>query len=227
MGSSIARYARYAVTAAWVIAGGWLAGATAGEVRQVWLVVPTPPEVIRDVVIRNVADEQGHRASFRILLFSDEFRWRINSFDSLEEAGKRPQFTTEMKAVLNSASEIICVGASSEEIPSGVSFSQGRVQEEHRAARRAEKIAVWVREALNRPIPVRKLNVGHHAPTGIDDTSDQRRVVIILVLDHDDGANIDQSLRKAMAGESVRAPIFEALLTRYSLGGAESFTWVP
>ena len=89
-----------------------------------------------------------------------------------------------------------------------MSFPQGRAQEEHRAARRAEKIAVWVREALNRPIPVRKLNVGHHAPTGTDDTSDQRRVVIILVLEQDEDANIDQSLRSAMAGaERARADL--------------------
>lgn len=227
MVANLTRYARYAVTAAWVIAGAWLMGTTAGEARAAWLVVPKPPEVIRDVIVRNVKDDEGLKASFRILLFSDEFRWRINSYDALEQNGKRPQFTPEMKAVLNSASEIICVGASSEEIPPGISFPQGRAQEEKRAARRAEKIAVWVREALNRPIPVRKLNVGHHAPTGTDDTSDQRRVVIILVLDHDDGANIDQSLKSAMAGESVRAPIFEALLTKYSLGNADKFTWVP
>jgi hypothetical protein len=30
-----------------------------------------------------------------------------------------------------------------------------------------------------------------------------------------------------MAGESVRSPILEALLTNYSLGGGDSFTWVP
>lgn len=224
---TVARYTRYVVTAAWVIAGGWLMGATAGQVRHSWGVVAKPPEVFRDLVIRNVADSDGRRASFRILLFSDEFRWRINSFDALERAGTRPRFTDEMKAVLHTASEIICVGASSEEIPAGVPFAEGRAHEERRAGRRAEKIAVWVREALNRPIPVRKLNVGHHIPTGSDDTSDQRRVVIILVLDHDDGANIDQSLRLAMAGESVRAPIFEALLTRYSLGAGDAFTWVP
>jgi hypothetical protein len=225
---NFARYARYGMTIAWVIAGGWLAGATAGEVRHAWYVVPTPPEVIKDVTIRNVADEEGNKASFRIMLFSDEFRWRINSFDAVEaDSGKRPQFTEEMKAVLNSASEVIVVGASSEEIPPGTSFPEGRAKEEKRAARRAEKIAVWVREALNRPIPVRKLNVGHHAPTGTDDTSDQRRVVIILVLDHDEDTNIDQSLRSAMASQSVRAPIFEALLTKYSLGGGAHFTWVP
>ena len=227
MVANVTRYARYAVTAVWVIAGGWLMGTTAGEARTAWLVTPMPPEVVREVVIRNVKDDEGRRASFRIMLFSDEFRWRINSFDSLEQGGKRPQFTTEMKAVLNSAREIICVGASSEEIPPGTSYLQGRAQEERRAARRAEKISVWVREALNRPIPVRKLNVGHHAPTGTDDTSDQRRMVIILVLDHDEDANIDQALKTAMAGESVRAPIFEALLTKYSLGNANHFTWVP
>jgi hypothetical protein len=225
--AKLTKYARYIVTAIWIVAGAWLMGATAGEARTAWIVTSTPPEVLRDITVRNVKDDQGRGATFRILLFSDEFRWRINSYDSLEQGGKRPQFTTEMKAVLNSASEIIAVGASSEELPPGTSFPQGRVQEERRAARRAERIAVWVREALNRPIPVRKLNVGHHAPTGSDDTSDQRRMVIILVLDQDENTNIDQSLRSAMAGESVRAPIFEALLTKYSLGNADRFTWVP
>ena len=87
--------------------------------------------------------------SFRILLFSDEFRWRINSFDALEQGGKRPQFTAEMKAVLNNAREIICVGASSEEIPPGMSSSRAARRKSAAPARRAEKIAVWVREALN------------------------------------------------------------------------------
>lgn len=227
MKAMLGRAARYLVTTAWVVTGGLLLGATAGEMRAIWLVPPTPPEISHDLIIRNAKDAEGRNTSFRILLFTDEFRWRLNSFDAIERTGARPHFTDEMKAVLNSAREIICVGASSEEIPVGVSFTQGRVHEERRAARRAEQIAVWVREALAKPIPVRKLNVGHHAPTGAGDTSDQRRVVIILVLDHDAGADIDQSLRSAMAGESVRSPIFEALLTNYSLGGGDSFTWVP
>jgi hypothetical protein len=228
MVKNLVKYARYSVTVAWVIAGGWLAGATAGQVRHAWYVVPTPPEVMKDVTVRNVKDDEGHKASFRIMLFSDEFRWRINSFDQVEAPdGKRPQFTPEMKAVLNSAREVIVVGASSEEIPPGTSFPEGRSKEERRAARRAERIAVWVREALNTAIPVRKLNVGHHAPTGSDETSDQRRVIIILVLDQDENTNIDQSLRTAMASQAVRAPIFEALLTKYSLGGGDRFTWVP
>jgi hypothetical protein len=132
-----------------------------------------------------------------------------------------------MKAVLNDAVEIICVGASSEEIPAGISFEQGRIAEERRAALRAERIAVWVRGALSMPIPVRKLNIGHHAVTGdVQNTSDQRRVVIILVIDHDDQTNVDEALRAAMAREAERSPIFETLLTQYSLAEGSAFKWV-
>ena len=227
MNAVVLKSARYCAAVVWLIAGIWLIGHTATELRTVWLVPPTPPEISHDLIIRNAKDESGNTTSFRILLFTDEFRWVINSFDALEKEGARPQFTDAMIRVLNSAKEIICVGASSEEIPVGTSAEKGRELEEQRAARRAEKIAVWVREVIGRPIPVRKLNVGHHTPTGANDTSEQRRVVIILVLDHDEDANIDQSLRTAMVGEAARAPIFDTLLTKYSLGGGSSFVWVP
>lgn len=213
-----------------VVFGAYLVYVTYGEVTHLTRALPpTPHEVTTDVVVRNVEDALGRKASFRILLFTDEFRWRINSFDALDVDSKRPSFTPEMKAVLNDAREIICVGASSEEIPPGTSYAAGRAAEERRAARRAEQIALWVREAVSRPIPIRKLNVGHHAQSADrpGDTSDQRRVVIILVLDHDDNANLDQALRAAMAQESVKAPIFEALLTRYSLSAGQAFAWVP
>jgi hypothetical protein len=231
------RFRSRLAAAAWSISGlamlacgAWLTVVTADEVDYLLRPVPpTPPEVSRDYVINNAYDAAGRRASFRILLFTDEFRWRINSFDELDAEPERPQFTPAMKTLLNDAKEIICVGASSEEIPAGVSFAYGRAAEERRAARRSERIALWVREVLEKPVPVRKLNVGHHAPTKDrpNDTSDQRRVVIILVLDHDDQINLDQALRAAMARESVRAPIFEALLTRYSLAAGQAFTWVP
>jgi hypothetical protein len=208
--------------------GGWLVYTTVFEV--IAAPAPRPPEVTRDVIVRNAEDGLGRRATFRILLFTDEFRWRLSSVEQLESGSGWPQFTNEMKAVLNQAKEIICVGASSEELPSGLSPEAGRAAEERRAARRAEQIAVWVREAVSKPIPVRKLNVGYHAPTrgsGHPDTSDQRRVVIILVLDYQEDVNLDQALRAAMARESMRAPIFETLLTRYSLVANQPFTWVP
>jgi hypothetical protein len=215
-------------TLAFVIAGACLSYATVIEVdRLTRLTTPTPPEVAHDVIVRNAKDRAGHRASFRVLLFTDEFRWRLSSYEALEQL-EEPDFTPEMKNVLNRAKEIIAVGASSEEIVQGLSLESGRKREEARAARRAERIAMWVRQAISNPIPVRKLNVGHHLPTpkGFKETSDQRRVVIILVLEREDGTNVDEALRAAMALESVNAPIFEALLTRYSLAANTAFTWV-
>jgi hypothetical protein len=215
-------------TLAFVIAGGALAYATALEVdRLTRITTPQPPEVSQDLIVRNAKDEQGRRASFRVLLFTDEFRWRMSSYESLESSLDQPTFTPQMKAVLERAREIIVVGASSEEIVPGLSLEAGRKREEIRAGKRAERIGMWVRQALTKPIPVRKLNVGHHMPTTeVHDTSDQRRVVIILVLEREDGTNVDEALRHAMALESINAPIFEALLTRYSLSAFKTFTWV-
>jgi hypothetical protein len=52
-------------------------------------------------------------------------------------------------------------------------------------------------------------------------------MVIILVINNDPGADIDQALRTAMSREADRAPIFETLLKRYSLTTGNAFTWVP
>lgn len=215
-------------TVAFVIAGACLSYATVVQVDHLTrITTPQPPEVASDLIVRNAKDEQGRRASFRVLLFTDEFRWRMSSYESLESRLEEPAFTPEMKAVLDKAREIIVVGASSEEIVPGVSLDVGRKREEIRAGKRAERIAMWVRQALSKPVPVRKLNVGHHMPTGkASDTSDQRRVVIIIVLNREDGTNVDEALRSAMALESINAPIFEALLTRYSLSAFKAFTWV-
>jgi len=215
-------------TMAFVIAGVCLSYATVVQVDRLTRVsAPKPPEVASDVIVRNAKDQQGRRASFRVLLFTDEFRWRMSSYESLESSLEEPTFTPEMKAVLDKAREILVVGASSEEIVPGLSLEAGRKREEVRAGKRAERIAMWVRQAVSKPTPIRKLNVGHHLPTGkANDTSDQRRVVIIIVLDREDGTNVDEALRSAMALESVNAPIFEALLTRYSLSAAKAFTWV-
>ncbi len=215
-------------TVAFVIAGACLSYATVVQVDHLTrITTPQPPEVATDLIVRNAKDEQGRRASFRVLLFTDEFRWRMSSYESLESRLEEPAFTPEMKAVLDKAREIIVVGASSEEIVPGLSLEVGRKREEARAGKRAERIAMWVRQALSKPVPVRKLNVGHHMPTGkASDTSDQRRVVIIIVLDREDGTNVDEALRSAMALESINAPIFEALLTRYSLSAFKAFTWV-
>ena len=224
--SDLPRTWRASTLACFVVGAALLLTTIVQATRVVRFLPPKPPEIAHDVVMRNAPDSSGRKATFRLLLFTDEFRWRMSSTASLEDGRMEPQFTDAMKAVLNNAREIICVGASSQELPPGVPFEQGVAAEERRAARRAEQIAVWVRKAVSKPIPIRKLNVGYHAPKpATSNTSDQRRVVIILVLERDDQANLDQALREAMERESTRAPILDALLREYSLGGGATFTW--
>jgi hypothetical protein len=227
--STSAAFLWSASTIAFVIAGVGLSYATVVQVDLLTrLTTPTPPEVMSDVIVRNAKDRLGRRATFRVLLFTDAFRWRLGSSDRLENELGRPEFTPQMKRVLDRSKEIIAVGASSEEIVPGLSVDAGRRREEVRAGRRAQRIALWVGGALSNPIPLRKLNVGHHIPTlaPMTETSDQRRVVIILVIEREDGVDVDEALRAAMALESINAPVFEALLTRYSLSAAKAFTWV-
>jgi len=215
-------------TAAAIAFGGVLTFATADVWHATRALPPTPPEVAKDLIVRSALDSLGNRASFRILLFTDEYRWRLSSVDALENGSSRPTFTPEMTRVLENAEEVICVGTSSEEVAPGVPSTAGQRREEQRAARRAEQIAVWVRSSVTKPLPIRKLNAGYHQPTDVQsgDTSDERRVVIILVLDRDKATNIDEALQDAMKRESARAPIFDALLTQYSLSSRRPFTWI-
>ena len=50
---------------------------------------------------------------------------------------------------------------------------------------------------------------------------------MILVMEKEQGINLDESLRAAMMEEAERAPLFDSLLTDYSLGAGKAFTWVP
>ena len=125
-------------TMAFVIAGVCLSYATVVQVDRLTRVsAPKPPEVASDVIVRNAKDQQGRRASFRVLLFTDEFRWRMSSYESLESSLEEPTFTPEMKAVLDKARGIIVVGASSEEIVPVLSLEARRTREEVRAGKRA------------------------------------------------------------------------------------------
>ena len=174
-------------------------------------------------------DSNGKKASFLIHLLTDEYRWKLSRWDLLEDLQSEINFSSAMRLLMNRATEIICIGASSEEIENGLSYDQGRQKEEWRAGRRAESISKWVKAVLQNPVNVRKLNIGHRDPTletnGISDTSDQRRIIIVLVLKAEDGVNMDQALRDAFQQERNKQPIYETILTRYSLTQTLNFRW--
>lgn len=188
-----------------------------------------PPEVMGGSYIPYAKDSAGKKASFLIHLLTDEYRWKLSRWDLLEDLQSEINFSPAMRLLMNSATEIICIGASSEEIENGLSYDEGRQKEEWRAGRRADSIAKWVRAVLENPINVRKLNIGHRDPTieigDTSDTSDQRRIIIVLVLKAEDGVNMDQALRDAFQQERNKQPIYETILTRYSLTQTLNFKW--
>jgi hypothetical protein len=88
--SAFARVTWGLSTAAFVIAGVGLSYATVLEVDRLTRVsAPKPPEVAHDVIVRNAKDQQGRRASFRVLLFTDEFRWRMSNRSRVVSKSRR------------------------------------------------------------------------------------------------------------------------------------------
>jgi hypothetical protein len=194
---------------------------------------PTPvdlPETEQDIRVDG-ADERGRHVTFLISLLSDEYRWVMGSSSALEEPHPALIFSDQMRRSINNARGVICVGASSEDTVPGVSEAEGRLLEERRAMLRAETIALWVQRVRSNPlVTIRKLNVGHHrrerGPGALlNDTSDQRRVIIILVLKDEEGADMDEALRNALEQERGKHPIYATILDGYSLTRGPRFTW--
>ena len=98
-------------TIALAISTSGLTYATAVEVHRLTRTLPVrPPEVVRDVVVRNAPDSKGRRASFRILLFSDEFRWRLNSYNALESTPMQMTSSASFSTARISFVKSGCVG---------------------------------------------------------------------------------------------------------------------
>ena len=189
-----------------------------------------PPEVNRVIYEPVIKDNKGRAATIAIYLLTDDYRWAMGRWDLLENNERQVDFSPAMTLQMNHAAEVICIGASSEEMEPGLSYDDGRRREEWRAEQRAEAIAKWVRATLRRPANVRKLNIGHRDPASAEDaafdTSDQRRVIIILVLKEDEGIDFDQALRNKLREEKGKQPIYNTILTRYSLTQGLTFHWV-
>lgn len=188
-----------------------------------------PPEVAEPAFIPDAEDSKHKKASIAIYLLSDEYSWKIGNYEKLNDKYDKPPFSPQMVRLLNIANEVICVGASSEEIVKGLTEGEGRKKEEERAANRAQSIALWISEKLekrDKPIIVRKWNIGHwlNRSNG-EDTSKQRRVIIILVLNESNEINMDEALRNALEREKKNHPIYELILAQYSLTQSDKLVW--
>jgi hypothetical protein len=146
----------------------------------------------RGILIKNGA----HNGKDTIVqIAAQEDRWKFGSVDSLEiglVSEKLPKYLQSIQKELNKAERIICVGTASVE--------GNDSKENNRADRRADQIVKCIRPFSNGK-PIDKLILGRYTMKSDDnETSSQRRVIIITVLKQAESGNVKQavinSLRK-------------------------------
>jgi hypothetical protein len=191
-----------------------------------------PPEVPDGTYVPRAKDRAGLQASMVIFLLTDEYRWEIGYYETLNRKYKKVPFSSAMKSLIDSkAKEVICIGASSEELEHTLLLEKGEKKaiekEEWRAGRRAETLGSWLEEIRGVLIPIRKLNVGHWMrQTNDADTSEQRRVIIVLVLDKQEGIKMDEAFLDALDQGKNNQKIYGTILNEYSLTRSLPLKWM-
>lgn len=156
-------------------------------------------------------DAAGRNALFDVVVLTKTYGWVKGSTTELERGDKRLSgedienevLAPQLREGLGSARELIAVGLASVE---------GDIETEtQRGGLRANRIAEWVRGAVDPSIPMSTLNLGRYlevcADCETDDTSWQRPFIVIAVRQADTGANIGEALHNALSDkENLPSP---------------------
>ncbi len=156
-------------------------------------------------------DKAGHNALFDVVVLTKDYCWIKGSTTELErgetkltaEDVENEVLAPQLRQGLGSARELIAVGLASIE---------GNIENEiQRGGLRANRIAEWVKSAVDSSIPMSTLNLGRYlepcSDCETDDTSWQRPFIVIAVKQADTGTNIGEALQNAMSDkENLPSP---------------------
>jgi hypothetical protein len=156
-------------------------------------------------------DKSGHSALFDVVVLTKDYGWVKGSTTELERGETRLSaedienevLAPQLREGLGSARELIAVGLASVE---------GQMENEiQRGGLRANRIAEWVKSAVDPSIPMSTLNLGRYlepcSDCETDDTSWQRPFIVIAVKQADAGTNIGEALQNAMSDkENLPSP---------------------
>ncbi|HPG89499.1 MAG TPA: hypothetical protein PLD46_07570 [Hyphomicrobium sp.] len=156
-------------------------------------------------------DSAGRYALFDVVVLTKNYGWVKGSTTELERGETRltaedvenEVLAPQLRQGLRSAQELIAVGLASYEGEKDAEIQRGGL--------RAQRIAQWVRSAVDQSIPMSTLNLGQYAQLCDDceteDTSWQRPFIVIAVRRAEPGTNIGEALRDAMSGkENLPSP---------------------
>jgi hypothetical protein len=167
-------------------------------------------------------DKSGKGALFDVVVLTKDYGWVKGSTSELERGDTKLSaedienevLAPQLRQGLGSARELIAVGLASVE---------GNIENEtQRGGLRANRIAEWVRSAVDPSIPMSTLNLGRYLEPCTDceteDTSWQRPFIVIAVKQADAGTNIGEALQNAMSDkENLPSP------SRYSAFALSKF----
>lgn len=170
----------------------------------------------------------GRSYTFRVVVFSAAYSWVYEQDDQVELNGHALpaedfvhllESSRGLQDILGKAHELIAVGTASCE---GSEWSQ----EDGRALNRAKALGAWMERArpwpdgVTRPVlSVHLLNLGRYwhdrahgqacdsARSG--DTADQRKVVLMAVLERDAGADLQWCIEKSLSGDDQLRPLLD------------------
>lgn len=143
-------------------------------------------------------DDTGtHSVGVRINILSQEYRWQYGQVGELVEFGGQTESVRPHLSSLDvsQSKAIVCLGAASVE--------GGRTEQKDLALARAKKLKDLVGEQLTPQASILTLNLGR-AKYGEVDLKDplknasQRRVIVVEVIDMDEGVNLKQALFNAL-----------------------------
>lgn len=156
-------------------------------------------------------DAAGRYALFDVVVLTKDYGWVKGSTAELERGDTRLSaadvenevLAPQLRQGLGSAQELIAVGLASQEGQTDVEIQRGGL--------RAQRIAEWVRNAVDPSIPMSTLNLGQYSDLcsdcETDDTSWQRPFIVIAVRRADPGTNIAEALRAALSDkENLPSP---------------------
>jgi hypothetical protein len=156
-------------------------------------------------------DSAGRNALFDVVVLTKDYGWIKGSTTELERGSTKLSaedvenevLAPQLREGLGAAKELIAVGLASVE---------GNIENEiQRGGLRANRIAEWVKGAVDQSIPMSTLNLGRYlepcSDCETDDTSWQRPFIVIAVKQADAGTNIGEALQNAMSDkENLPSP---------------------
>jgi hypothetical protein len=182
------------------------AAPSTGE-NEKWIVIPVEGK-----------DRKGKVATFEINILSQEFNWAYESATLVELNGVPVDVVKHFQSAglqyrFGRSLSIIAVGTASEE--------GTQDEEEKRAEKRAKQLVVWIRETLQAPLEIYKLNLGHYKPSGQSSVNHgasawQRSIVVIGVVEKDEEVNVEEALYSALMKKAY-PPITPRSYSRFDL----------